>query len=605
MFRRSQRSGGARRPRLAASEITPEVFANEGFNEKRAEAKTNEVRNGAAIMEQSVAFPESRPCRDAAWGIMFSILSVAMLGFALYYIFVFATEPATMTFAIPEQDSDAYAYNESDTTPLNFAIESSTPVTTSVEPVSAALATSSPGTLALTPQKGGKEGLEQEGPGGGSVTQRLLQEVEEDEEEIEQDSGTMVGLLLTASIVGGVLGLLAGYPFILLAHQYTNTVVHIALLLGPALLIFSGVSMLLAAVAGGVFGAVLLILGVLSIAMGIFMLFLILCCWGKLIPFTVRVVHMVAGVAKKFPTLMVAPVIGGLLGSLWVLVCFVVFAGTGLKHQESIQHADRNQRYVGVFTVFLVVYWGAEVARGLAHVTICGVYGQWYFGLDRDKSKSEVVMSSLKVACVTSYGSICLGTFLVAVIQALEMVARQMMEDARRDGNGVMQCVACIIACALSCIGDIMEYFNEWAYVQCAIRGLGFFDAAKVTYALCTLANVTYILDDLLVNYVVLLGSLLCAGIGAIAGALLGLAWAGAPGLGAGMLIGFLSAFTSGSAAMSVFSSGTKTILSCWAESPETLRLKDGAEAPGAAALAHDFEHGPRQEDDDTYPEGV
>eukprot|EP00971_Amphidinium_carterae_P300008 5960151-Amphidinium_carterae.1 len=65
MRRRGQRSEGVRRPRLTAAEITPEVFANEGFNEKRAEAKANEVKNGAVIMEQNLAFPENRPCRDA------------------------------------------------------------------------------------------------------------------------------------------------------------------------------------------------------------------------------------------------------------------------------------------------------------------------------------------------------------------------------------------------------------------------------------------------------------------------------------------------------------------------------------------------------------
>mmetsp|Transcript_11502 Transcript_11502/g.26652 ORF Transcript_11502/g.26652 Transcript_11502/m.26652 type:complete len:591 (+) Transcript_11502:84-1856(+) len=577
----------ARRPRLTAAEVTPEVFADEGFNEKRAEAKVNEVRNGAEILDQNEAFPDERPIRDPLWAVLFTILAVVMLVVAIYYTTMFATEPAT--FSITTEDevaiNNATDFGSNDTTQPWSVFAFSTTNAWSVPPSTTGAGADAAFVDDTSPSFASSE----------YSPARMLEEIGVED---TQDAGMMVGLLLTIALVAGVVGIAASYPFILLAHKYTNTVVHVALLLGPALLIFSGIAMISAGVAGGFFSVLLLFFGVISIALGILMLATILCCWGKLIPFTVRVVEMVASVAKQYPAIMIAPVIGGMLGSCWVLLCFVVFAGTGFQHYESIRNANKNQRYAGLFGMFLILYWGAQVARSLAHVTTCGVYGRWYFGKDKESSKTALVMASLKVALVNSYGSICLGSFLVAFVQAAEAVARQMMEDARKDGNPVLCCVACLVTCVLSCIGDILEYFNEWAYVQCAIRGLGFFHAAKATYSLCTLANVTYILDDLLINYVVLLGSLVCAAAGALAGAIVGLAWMGGAGAGAGVLIGFVSAFTAGSAAMSTFSSGAKTILTCWAESPETLRLKTPEEAPGAADLADEFENGPRRTED-------
>ena len=35
--------------------------------------------------------------------------------------------------------------------------------------------------------------------------------------------------------------------------------------------------------------------------------------------------------------------------------------------------------------------------------------------------------------------------------------------------------------CMISCAGDIIEWISSFAYVQCALRGLGFCDACSAT----------------------------------------------------------------------------------------------------------------------------
>merc|ERR1719188_1257394 len=84
-----------------------------------------------------------------------------------------------------------------------------------------------------------------------------------------------------------------------------------------------------------------------------------------------------------------------------------------------------------------------------------------------------------------------------------------------------------LLECVVSCLGDILEYFSEWSYVQCAVRGVSFIEAARITYSMITCANLYFVIQDLLINSVVSLCAILCAAAGGgpctIAGAVVGL----------------------------------------------------------------------------------
>ena len=55
----------------------------------------------------------------------------------------------------------------------------------------------------------------------------------------------------------------------------------------------------------------------------------------------------------------------------------------------------------------------------------------------------------------TSFGSICFGSLLVAILQALRAVAQSAKE------NGDAQIFACIAECILGILASILEYFNK------------------------------------------------------------------------------------------------------------------------------------------------
>merc|ERR1719188_2084011 len=82
-----------------------------------------------------------------------------------------------------------------------------------------------------------------------------------------------------------------------------------------------------------------------------------------------------------------------------------------------------------------------------------------------------------------------------------------------------------------------------------------------------------YIIQDLLLGSLVSMGSLLCAVIGGLCGAATSFALNGQDevSIAVGALCGFSVGIMAGSASVGVISSGVKTILMCWAESPQKL----------------------------------
>jgi hypothetical protein len=56
----------------------------------------------------------------------------------------------------------------------------------------------------------------------------------------------------------------------------------------------------------------------------------------------------------------------------------------------------------------------------------------------------------------TSFGSICFGSLLVAILSAL----RQLANAARADDEGGI--LLCIAECILGCLESLLEYFNTW-----------------------------------------------------------------------------------------------------------------------------------------------
>jgi len=162
---------------------------------------------------------------------------------------------------------------------------------------------------------------------------------------------------------------------------------------------------------------------------------------------------------------------------LWVFAAWAYFVST-----------DEPSGLV-MFLLLISLYWGCNVWRNVSHTTTCGVAATWYFSAGRLDNPSR---AAFKRTMTTSFGSVCFGSLLVAVLQAL----RAMLRSSKRGGS----LLSCLLLCILGCIERMMRYFNKYAFVQCATYGSDFITAAKATFQLFFSGNqliMALINDDL------------------------------------------------------------------------------------------------------------
>jgi len=358
------------------------------------------------------------------------------------------------------------------------------------------------------------------------------------------------------AIIAGVVSAVSALVFLQLKQIFPVAMVWTALLLTPIMLVVGGAVICVLLPEFLIVGAVMALVGLM---LGACMVF----CYKSMVPFTVMVLEMVVHVTKMHAGMMLVSIFGSVLSCVWVLaVCFAAIASfVQLRGSGTSTDNEDMEEQAFLFIFVLICTWGSYVCVNICHVACSGVFGKWYYGMDQTGAP---VGSSLKMALTKSFGSICLGSLLVAIVRAMEAVARSIKNRAQQEGNVVLCIVAAILECVVRCIGDMLEWFNSFAYVQCALRGLCFCDAARATYALCTYANVRGIVATCMVGWVAGLGSLFCALLGTCATLPFHNPVA--------TVLGFITAVVVGGGALQVIDSGATTIMVCWAENDGMLR---------------------------------
>mmetsp|Transcript_80496 Transcript_80496/g.176499 ORF Transcript_80496/g.176499 Transcript_80496/m.176499 type:complete len:410 (-) Transcript_80496:379-1608(-) len=398
----------------------------------------------------------------------------------------------------------------------------------------------------------------------------------------------------------GVLGLVAaastsvilGIMFLQMCKMMPTCLVYASLLLTPVLLITMGAVLHLMN---------LTIAGIMFAVFGLIIATCMMWCWRDLIPFTVIVVETIAHVIQLYTAIMGITVFGGILGMVWsilvVLATFGVYAMMFANAKEAEPssssedpHLSQAAGYGIYFLIMLVMYWGSQVCRFVPHVSTCGVFGRWYY----NKDLGSPVTSSLGFAMNKGFGPICFGAFVISVIRALQAVAEAM------EGNETVEILGMVLKCLLSCVGEIVEFFSDLAYVQVAVRGFSFCEGVNATFALCKFQNIKPLLAGSLIGSVVTMTSLCCM-LGAIAA---GVAASWPYGTDSNsdpaaftvckitavfsMLVGIIV----GGGMMATISSGCSCLMVLYAEDPEALERSRPALAEAFEARMNDIGEG-------------
>ncbi|KAF3921734.1 hypothetical protein ABW21_db0208473 [Orbilia brochopaga] len=262
----------------------------------------------------------------------------------------------------------------------------------------------------------------------------------------------------------------------------------------------------------------------------IFALFYAFCfwTWRSRIPFTVLMLRTVITVAKSYGHVFLVSLCGGLVALAFSAWFSVTLVGIYVRWTPNSSNANckeggcSNGKVYGLvaFSVF-AAFWTSEIIKNVMHVTVSGVYGGWYFsagGSSANAPPRHPTLGAFRRAMTYSFGSICLGSLIVSIIQMLRQAASVASNDAAQSGD-ILQCVVfCIASCILSIIEWAVEFLNEYAYSYIALYGKAYFPAAKATWNLIKDRGIDALIQDCLINPVLTMGAVfvgyLCALLG-------------------------------------------------------------------------------------------
>mmetsp|Transcript_14042 Transcript_14042/g.20505 ORF Transcript_14042/g.20505 Transcript_14042/m.20505 type:complete len:515 (+) Transcript_14042:197-1741(+) len=277
--------------------------------------------------------------------------------------------------------------------------------------------------------------------------------------------------------------------------------------------------------------------------------------------------------------------VGFLYGLLWSSALLGVY----YKSEECVDSVCTYHPN-GLWVLLLVFgyFWTQQVIQNTIHVSVAGTVGTWWFEPSDCISSSsphctfisDAVKDSFIRAITHSFGSICLGSLLVAILQTLRALLEQIKQQALRNGNnnnnyGAM--LICIADCVLAQIEGLLEYFHKWSYVYVGLYGYTYVSSGKRVMELFQSKGWTTI-----INFDLVSGALMVVnvGVGLICG-LFGLLvltivrkgtdwfdmWGDNPE-GMVFFVAFLIGIILASIMTSLISSAVNTVIVCFAEGP-------------------------------------
>ena len=99
---------------------------------------------------------------------------------------------------------------------------------------------------------------------------------------------------------------------------------------------------------------------------------------------------------------------------LWVVLWSLAFAGAAAVTGGPALFGGP----VAILLLILSNFWTVQVIKNVVHVACAGTAASWYF----QTNERHPTRAALRRACTTSFGSVCMGSAVVAVLRTVRMV---------------------------------------------------------------------------------------------------------------------------------------------------------------------------------------
>ncbi|KAF9241572.1 plasma-membrane choline transporter-domain-containing protein [Melanogaster broomeanus] len=161
-----------------------------------------------------------------------------------------------------------------------------------------------------------------------------------------------------------------------------------------------------------------------------------------------------------------------------------------------------------IFYAVFSYLWTSQVIGNVALATLAG--GPYGCRLPKHPT-----LSAFGRASTLSLGSIAFGSLIVTILELIRLILNAARNNASAEGSPVEACLACCAELFVSCIEGLVRYFNRYAYIEIALYGKPYIQAAKDTYRMFKDRGIDALVNDSLVGTTLTFGAyitgLLCS----------------------------------------------------------------------------------------------
>ncbi|CAI5736985.1 unnamed protein product [Peronospora destructor] len=212
-------------------------------------------------------------------------------------------------------------------------------------------------------------------------------------------------------------------------------------------------------------------------------------------------------ILRMFPGVITSAYMALLAQGLWVVIWGTAVVGVFAKAVGNL-HDSSFFGNTCFFFMLLSFYWFMQVAKNVVHCITAGAVGEWWFGAH----DVNTIQRAQTRALTTSLGSICVGSLVVAALNALHAL---LLSTPRRKAKGSAN--ACL-EFLVKLVMRNMQYFNKYAFCQIALYGKDFWLAGSDTMQLFRDRGWTALVNDSLISSVLAVGCLVAGTVSGVIG---------------------------------------------------------------------------------------
>lgn len=216
-------------------------------------------------------------------------------------------------------------------------------------------------------------------------------------------------------------------------------------------------------------------------------------------------------VSKTYGHVYLVSALGGLCATAlaaWYSVTFVaVYAKWSPGQNPACAEGGCSTAKVTGLIVFITfaMYWISEWLKNTIHTTISGVYGSWYF--HPHNLPKGATRGSLRRALTYSFGSISLGSLVVAIINFLRQLCSVARQNEAAQGNIMGVVLFWILGCLIGILDWAVQFLNRYAFSYIALYGKPYVAAAKDTWSMIKQRGIDALVNECLIGPVLSMGA--------------------------------------------------------------------------------------------------